>query len=64
MKQALSRASPENNEKTHEISLTVFTRLSAVALFKGLSTWAELSRFAKLSRLSELTFELRLHAPR
>jgi hypothetical protein len=31
---------------------------------KGLITWAELSRFAELSRLSELTFELRLHAPR
>jgi hypothetical protein len=30
----------------------------------GLITWAELSRFAELSQLSELTFELRLHAPR
>jgi hypothetical protein len=35
-----------------------------VAPTKGLITWAELSRFAELSRLSELTFELRLHAPR
>ena len=31
---------------------------------KGLITCAELSRFAEMSRLSELTFELRLHAPR
>jgi hypothetical protein len=38
--------------------------LPVYAQIEGLITWAKLSHFAELSRLSELTFELRLHAPR